>query len=153
MKKLIITFILILQASNVCAGICDIEKEMTSPQDWVVENICHFQSTVLVEVESDYLYEWYNPLTHFRSPNTFHYKVKVLEVFKGEPPNTSCMLASTEATFVISAGKAGTKQIVSFDEPGECAVIDVGAMQKATPELIQVARETANSIKRELHGE
>lgn len=153
MKKLFFPFILIQLVSNVHAGSCDTDREMTSAQDWVIENICHFENTVLVEIKSDYLREWYNPLTHFGSPNTFKYDVTVLEVFKGEAPNISCMLQSTEATFVVRAGITGTQRIVSFDRPGECVVIDVGAMQRATPELIRVARETANTIKREHHSE
>lgn len=148
MQKLTFLFMLVLQPPTAHAGACDIDREMTSAQDWVIENICHFKNTVLAEIESDYLRKWYNPLTHFSPPNTFKYDVNVLEVFKGEAPNTSCMFQSTEATFVIRAGIAGTRRIVSFDEPGECVVIDVGAMQKATPELIRAAREAANSTKR-----
>lgn len=153
MKKLFISVILLQLVSHAHAGICDAEREMTSAQDWVIENICHFENTVLVEIKSDYLREWYNPLTHFGSPNTFKYDVTVLEVFKGEAPDTSCMLQSTEATFVVRAGIAGTQRIVSFDGAGECVVIDVGAMQRATPELIRVAREAANTIKREHRSE
>lgn len=117
LKKLTFLFILILLTPTAHAGVCDIDRDMTSAQDWVIGNICHFKNTVLVEIESDYLQKWYNPLTHFSSPNTFKYEVKVLEVFKGEGLNTSCMLQSTEATFVIRAGIAGTQRIVSFDEP------------------------------------
>jgi hypothetical protein len=136
----------------VYAGICDTDREMTTEQDWVIDNICHFKNTVLVDIKSDYLVGWYNPITHFRVPNTYKYDVKVIEVFRGKDPNTSCMLESTEATFVIRAGISNTQQIVSFDEFGECVVIDVGAKQKATPELVEVARETVNSIKRESKG-
>lgn len=153
MKNLYISVILLQLMSHAHAGICDADREMTSAQDWVIENVCHFENTVLVQIQSDYLREWYNPLTHFSSPNTFKYDVTVLEVFKGEAPNISCMLQSTEATFVVRAGIAGTQRIVSFDRPGDCVVIDVGAMQSATPELIRVAREAANTIKRELHTE
>lgn len=152
MTKPLFASILMLLSPGANGGVCDY-KEPESAQDWVAMNMCHFKNTALVEIRSDYLREWYNPLTHFRPPNAYEYEVTVLDVFKGQGLNLHCMVQSTESTFRISAGIAGTKQIVSYDETGECVVIDVGAMQKATPELIRAARETAESLAQDVYGE
>ena len=135
--------------SNVHAGTCDNLTEPTSREDWVLSNLCHFENTVLVKIKTDYLRAWHNPLTHFRVPNTFEYEVEIIEVYKGRPPKTSCMLESAEARFVISAGISNTRQIVSFNETGECTNIDIAARQESTPNLELYAKQIAEQLKNE----
>ena len=140
-------FIFIAFTSNVNADICNKGIDPRSQKEWIISNICHFDNTVLVEIKSDYLYEWYNPLTHFSAPNVFIYEVEIIEVFSGTNPETSCMLESTESTFVITAGISNTRQIVSFNEIGECVFIDVAARQHSTIELESYARSIAKEIE------
>lgn len=144
MNRLAFVFIFILHASSAHAGVCNADREMNSAQNLLIENICHFKNTVLVEIKSDYLRGWYNPVTHFSIPNTFEYEVQLIEVIKGRAPTTTCMFESTEATFVIMAGISNQRHIVSFDEHASCVLIDVGTRLEATPELMKIARKTTN---------
>ncbi len=154
MMRIICSGILSLWGANAYAGICDQLVEPTSRKDWVLSNMCHFDNTVLVRIKSDYLREWYNPLTHFRVPNTFEYEVEILEVYKGQAPATSCMLESAEASFVISAGIKNSRQLVSFDgHATSCVVIDVAARQASSEELEQYASQVAAQLKSEIPTE
>lgn len=144
---------LFLFCSEAYSGVCDNPNEPTSREDWVKSNICYFRNTVLVKIKSGYLREWYNPLTHFRVPNVFEYEVEVLDIYKGKAPSTSCMVESTEATFVISAGITNTRQIVSFDEDGKCIFIDIAAKQQSSSKLEVYAKQLAKQIENENNRE
>lgn len=148
-NRIIYIFVLSIAISNAHAGICDKAIDPKTKNDWVLSNMCHFENTVLVKVKSDRLRAWYNPLTHFRSPNVFEYEVELIETYKGIQPNTTCMLQSTEATFVISAGISNTRQIISFNEIGECVFIDVAARQETTKELELYAKQIAEQLNNE----
>lgn len=148
-SKIISLFVLSLLVFETSANICDEYNEPMSRKDWVLMNMCHYDNTVLVTINNDYLKEWYNPLTHFRTPNIFVYDIEIIEAYKGEKTNHTCMLQSTEASFVISAGKKGTRNIVSYSNSGECIVIEVGAMQTSSPELETYAKEISIEINNE----
>ena len=148
-NKITATLIFTLFTFNVYAGVCEESKEPRSQKDWVLSNMCHFTNTALVTVNDDYLKEWYNPRTHLRSPNIFVYEIELIDIYKGKKPKTTCMLQSVEASFVISAGKKGTRNIVSYSDVGKCIVIEVGAMQSSSKELEAYAKKIAIQLKNE----
>lgn len=122
-------------------------NNIDSGEALVRSNICVFDNTGLVTIDSVSRKYGSNPFAWFGDRRVYIFKGTVSEVFQGKLAKSVCLKQTRERPFGVSNIK-GQSFIVSVDDTNsDCYVLAVGGMVQATEELISVARGTQKNEK------
>jgi len=134
MNKTIATlfFLLPLSVSGECLN------EINNESDLLLSNICNYESTAVVEIESISLNGKCNPLTYFKSHRTYTINASVKKSIKGNSEGKICFFQWREEPFDNVRSMKSNIFITSFNKSNNCAVLEVGSILKANETLLKL---------------